>query len=227
MNRSVTIKSNKYGLIVYLRQDVSFHELLAEVERTFKDTGKFFGRSKLAISFEGRILTKDQEQQLIGLISDTAQIEIVCIIDNDEKREKMYKRIVENCLGEITKKDGLFCKGTLRKKQVLESETSVVILGDVDAGATIVSKGNVIVLGELRGNVYAGAGTTQGNFIVSLSMKPNKLRIGNLTAKYYNLDQNENMSMAPMIAAAVGNQIHFIPLSFEPAHIQEELEWAK
>ena len=140
MNRYVTVKSNKYGLVLYLNSDIAFETLRREVERTFKGTAGFFGKSRLAVSFEGRILTKEQEQQLIEAISKNAQLEIVCIIDNDEKREKMYKRAVEDTLFPEYGKDGIFCKGTLHKNQVLESETSIVILGDVEKGATVAAK---------------------------------------------------------------------------------------
>ncbi|MEI3190241.1 MAG: septum site-determining protein MinC [Lachnospiraceae bacterium] len=39
-----------------------------------------------------------------------------------------------------------------------------MILGDVNPGATVVSKGNVVVLGALKGTIHAGAA---GNEVVS------------------------------------------------------------
>lgn len=227
MNRFVTVKSNKYGLIIRLKEGAPFDALLHEVEQIFKDTVNFFGKTKLAVSFEGRILTKDQEQQLIDLICHTAQIEIVCIIDNDEKREKMYKRLVEESLDEISKKDGLFCKGTLHKKQVLESETSVVILGDVEPGATVVAKGSIIILGTLKGSVYAGAAGDNHAHIVSLSMQPRQLKIGDFSTRYNIINQKENMSMVPQIAVVEDEQISVHSLHINPVHIQEEIKWAK
>lgn len=227
MNRFVTVKSNKYGLIIRLKEGASFEALLQEVEKIFKDTVNFFGKTKVAVSFEGRILTKDQEHQLIDLICSTAQIEIVCIIDNDEKRERMYKRFVEESLDEMLKKDGLFCKGTLHKKQVLESETSVVILGDVESGATVVAKGSIIILGTLKGSVHAGAAGDNHAHIVSLSMQPGQLKIGDFSARYSIINQNENMSMVPQIAVVKNERICFHSLHSDPTHVQEEIKWAK
>ena len=34
----------------------------------------------MAVTFEGRILTKPQEEEVIGLITDVAHIHIVCIL---------------------------------------------------------------------------------------------------------------------------------------------------
>lgn len=216
MNRYVTVKSNKYGLALYLDPNISFDVLCQEIERTFTGTEDFFANSRIAVSFEGRILTKDQELQLIEIISKRAQIEIVCIIDHDEKRERMYKRVVEDTLDlrkDLPVKDGLFCRGTLHKNQILESEKSIVVLGDVERGATVAAKGNIIVLGRLEGKAYAGMGGIKNSFILSLSMQPQKLRIGNVKVRTDNSLQNEIMSITPKIAIAVGDQLHIIPFA--------------
>ena len=161
------------------------------------------------------------------MISKTAQIEIVCIIDNDRKREQMYKRYVEESLMEQGLKDGLFCKGTLHRKQVLESEKSVVLLGDVEEGATIAAKGNIVVLGALKGNAYAGVTGKRNSFVFSLSMQPNQLKIGNMAAQQDVVTKNEYMSMMPQIAVQNGENITFQSIFDDEAYIQEELKWAK
>ncbi len=216
MNRYVTVKSNKYGLVFYLDPDISFDILCQEIERTFKGTEGFFAKSRLAVSFEGRILTKDQEQQLIETITKSAQIEIVCIIDHDEKREQIYKRVVADTLhtlNDVPKSDGIFCRGTLHKNQVLESEKSIVILGNVEKGATVAAKGNIIILGRLEGKAYAGMGGIQNSFILSFCMQPQKLRIGNVKIRTDKIFQNENMSITPKIAIAAGDRLHILPLA--------------
>ena len=93
----------------------------------------------MSISFTGRTLTATEEEILIQTITETTGVELLCIIDQDEKRELMYRSIVEQTLSNIQKREGQFYKGTLRKRQVLESESSIVILGDVEPGAKVVS----------------------------------------------------------------------------------------
>ncbi len=43
-----------------------------------------------------------------------------------------------------------------KRGDCLESEASIVIIGDVEHGARVTAKGNVIILGELKGTVTAG-----------------------------------------------------------------------
>ncbi len=71
-------------------------------------------------------------------------------------KEEMYSKALNDRLAELNNNMGQFFKGNLRSGQVLEFDTSVVILGDINAGAQVVSTGNVVILGALNGNVYAG-----------------------------------------------------------------------
>ena len=50
-------------------------------------------------------------------------------------------------------------------------------------GAKVVSKGNIVVLGSLKGNAQAGIYGDTGCFILALEMDPIQIQIGNLLAK--------------------------------------------
>ena len=91
--------------------------------------------------------------------------------------------MLDESLEAIHEKDGQFYKGTLRGRQVLESEQSIVIIGDIEEGATVASKGNVIVTGTIYGTVIAGASGRKDAVIAALRMQPKKLRIGEVKVK--------------------------------------------
>ena len=65
MSQSVTIKSNKYGINLVLDPEIGFDELLKDVVEKFKASSTFFKNAKLALSFEGRKLSEEEEQQII------------------------------------------------------------------------------------------------------------------------------------------------------------------
>ena len=79
MSQSVTIKSNKYGINLVLDADMSFADLIKAVVEKFKASANFFKNAKLAISFEGRHLSDDEQQQIIAAIEENTTIEILCI----------------------------------------------------------------------------------------------------------------------------------------------------
>ena len=134
MNKLVTIRSNRYGLDIEFDSETEFDQLLEVLGQKFKQSGRFFKDAQMALSFSGRELTRAEEDRVLAVIRENTQIEILCIIEPNDKNEMMYRSVVEQSLSDIYKKEGIFYKGTLRKRQILEAEESIVILGDVELG---------------------------------------------------------------------------------------------
>ena len=66
---------------------------------------------------------------------------------------------------------------------MLEAEGSVIMLGDVNPGARITARGNIIVLGAMRGTAIAGLGGNPHAVIVALDLNPIQIRIGDLSER--------------------------------------------
>ena len=80
---------------------------------------------------------------------------------------------------EIKSSETKFYKSSLRSGQKLEFEGSIVILGDVNAGAEVVASENIVILGSLRGLAHAGAkGNKQGIIAANMIDCP-QIRISN------------------------------------------------
>lgn len=183
MKNSVIIKGNKYGIIVVLDDSIPFSELKPDIAKKFEESAKFFGNAQMAVTFEGRTLTKEEEREILEVIAENSEIKIICIVDTDEEREKLFKKSLDAKLNELSNQSGQFYKGTLRSGQVLEAENSLVVLGDVNPGAKIISKGNVVVLGALKGTVSAGAAGNEHAFVAALCMEPMQIRIADVVAR--------------------------------------------
>lgn len=180
---AVTLKSNPYGLILNLDPELPFEELCAAVAEKFRTSATFFKNAKLALTFRGRVLSHEQESRLIEAIVQNSKIEIVCVVDEDKGTEEYYRKVVAHTLEKQKEAQGQFYRGTLRSGQVLETETSVVIIGDVNPGAQIISKGNIVILGCCMGNIYAGASGDRSCFAAALTMKPMQVRIADKIAR--------------------------------------------
>lgn len=184
MNRnSVIIKSNKYGLIVILDDKMPFQDLLLDIADKFQESANFFKNAKMAVTFRGRTLNYEQEKQVIETIVNHCGIHILCIVDEDAVAQEHYRRILNTASEEKEKDDGLFYRGTLQNGEVLETENSIVILGDIHSGAKVISKGNILVLGSCRGSLYAGATGDRNCFAAALVMKPVQIRIADKTVR--------------------------------------------
>lgn len=202
MSNDILIKRNRYGVNLILNDKIPFPELVSQVGEKFKESEKFFGNSKVAISFEGRELSEKEEREILDAITENSSLQIVCIMNHDPQMEEQMRQRVEQALAggkDASRREAAepgnfpeqaeygpesdFYKGNLRSGQVLESASNVTLIGDVNPGARIVSQGNIVILGSLRGNAWAGAGGDSNCFIFALDMKPIQLQIGDYIAK--------------------------------------------
>ena len=78
MSQTVIIKSNKYGINLVLDPDINFDELLSAIIGKFEESEKFFKNAKMAISFEGRKLSAEEEQKIIDAILSARSARTEC-----------------------------------------------------------------------------------------------------------------------------------------------------
>ena len=164
MSSTVKIRGSKFGISVKLNPGASYEDIKKDTASEFRDAGKFLGEENLAVCFEGRYLSEQQQEELVDIIHQNCNVHIVCIMDQSPEQERKFKKSVEQTLMEFDASTGQFYKGHLRSGQVLEFETSVIVIGDVNPGASIISKGNIIILGSLRGTAYAGASGKKNSY---------------------------------------------------------------
>lgn len=223
MKSSVLIKSNKqYGITVILDDQIPFAELVIDVENKFRDSAKFFEQSKLAVSFEGRKLTDEEENSLVKAITDNCDLDIACIINHNEEREENFRRVLTEKQASDAEGSGQFYRGTLRSGQILESETSVVVLGDVNPGAKVIAVGNIVVLGALKGTAYAGITGNDHSVVVALEMNPVQIRIGDVIARSTDKKPASKKSSEPQIAFVENGNIYIDTLCKE---VLNEINW--
>ena len=209
MDNSVMIKGDKYGIVLVMDKDMPFSDLLEKIAEKFSSAAKFYGNATMAISFKGRKLTVEEEKQILDTIESNTKLNIICVVDTDEERQEMFKKAVEAKLMAQSTGTGQFHKGTLRSGQVLESESSIIILGDVNPGAKVIAKGNVIVLGSLKGTIYAGINGNENAFVVALYMNPVQIRIGDTIARSPDdAISKKNRDMEPKIAFVESGNIY-------------------
>lgn len=205
----VIIKSNKYGLTVRLDSEMPFSDLLEAVGAKFHESENFFRDAKMAVTFQGRTLTRDQENRLVEAIVSNSRLHIICIVDERPEEEAYYERALR-LANDMDTRDGHFYRGNLRSGQSMETDTSIVILGDVHPGASVTSKGNVVVLGSCRGNIYAGASGNRDCFVAAMVMKPIQIRIADKMARSAITKRTDNAEYAvdPKIAYVKDDHIY-------------------
>ena len=65
MDNSVIIKGSNSGITVFLDSEMAFEDLLESVSEKFKSASKFFNNANMAISFDGRDLSAEEEKRIL------------------------------------------------------------------------------------------------------------------------------------------------------------------
>jgi septum site-determining protein MinC len=74
-------------------------------------------------------------------------------------------------------------KSVIRSGQILQYNSDVLFLGDVNPGGSIVSTGDIYVMGSLRGIAHAGKNGKRSAMIMASYLKPTQLRIADLICR--------------------------------------------
>lgn len=218
MKDAVIIKSYQSGINLILREDVSFEEIIRELSAKFQSSRSFFGSADVALSYEGRILEQEQEVALVEAIRQSSDLNLICIVGKDEETNRRYIKAIQKVQKKLPiGSEGQLHKGSLKNSEVLETESSIIILGDVYPGSAVISPKNVIILGGLYGEAYAGTDGSEGNYVAALEMEPERLKIGDF--KYKSSDRQTKWSIRtkvqPKIAYVKNDKIVMEPLTKE------------
>ncbi|MGC8712749.1 MAG: septum site-determining protein MinC [Leptodesmis sp.] len=77
----------------------------------------------------------------------------------------------------------LYLQTTLRSGADIQHNGTVIILGDLNPGSSVVADGDIFVWGRLRGIAHAGAKGNARCLIMALQMEPTQLRIADFVAR--------------------------------------------
>ena len=176
MSNHVIIKGKNDRLVIALNPDIDFLDICDILKTKILEAKSFIGNSRMAIEFSGRALTNEEENKLIGIITENSNIVISYIFSKRTDSEEEID--LENINPLIEEGKTHFFRGTLRSGSKIESDGNVVVLGDVNQSSIIKARGNVIVLGHLNGTVYAGLGGDDRAFIAAIYFNPIQLTIG-------------------------------------------------
>lgn len=87
--------------------------------------------------------------------------------------EKSFNRKIEETVTKLH-------NGSLRSGNRVEFEGSIVILGDVNAGAEVIAEDHIIVLGTIRGLAHAGAKGNKNAIIAANDIDAPQIRIADI-----------------------------------------------
>lgn len=177
LKESIVLKGNKDGLniLIDMNKFDNFDEMMDEFVEKLTLGKKFYKDASIKITTQ----LKEFNEKQIAILKDVLFKEFLikdCIFeDTEEKKSKTFLGVYEG----RTK----FYRKTLRSGQIIRYPGNIVIIGDANPGSEIFAGGNVIVLGNLMGDVHAGVTGNTKAIISAFRLQPKILQIANVVTR--------------------------------------------
>lgn len=176
MNNVVSIVLAKEEITLKVSEKANENEIEECLKQKIPELKKLYQDEKTPIFVTGKVL-KNRE---MDMVREIIQNEIDVKVEFDSPKVLGLHGIKKVFSEEIESSETKFCRGSMRSGRKLEYEGSVVILGDVNAGAEVIAGENIVVLGILRGVAHAGAKGNKKAIIAAAEIEAPQLRIANL-----------------------------------------------
>ena len=186
MKNCVSINLKKDEILIKIAEDAEQEEIMNALKNKLPELKKLYKEEKTPIKVVGKILKNKDMDEVQNIIKDNIDVKI----EFDMPKTLGLSSITRTYKREIGISETEFHRGSLRSGQRIEAERSIVILGDVNSGAEVISSDNIVVLGTLRGLAHAGAKGNKQAFISASNLDTVQVRIANIVKEIDKEEEN-------------------------------------
>ncbi|MFZ5651544.1 MAG: septum site-determining protein MinC [Bacillota bacterium] len=187
---AVSIKGTKNGLVIIFNPDGDIDEIKNKLKMKMETSGGFFKGAKFTVYAPGCDVDHSFIPELEGICRQYGLIpsgEVAWPPSPAREEQKSapkrkQSRVIPLRQQQSGGEQALLVNRTLRSGQRVESNHTVVVMGDVNPGAEVISEGSIYVLGSCKGSVHAGCGGNLMSEVFALRLQPLSLRIGSIAA---------------------------------------------
>lgn len=181
-NISINLKTDE--VIIKIDDNAKHEKAIAELRKKIKELKKMYQEEKIPIRVTGKILTRKELEEIKELIKKDIDVQIKF----DTPTSLGLHSIKRSYNKDVGTSETTFHRGSLRSGQRMEVEGSIVVIGDVNAGAEVIAADNIAVIGNLRGLAHAGAKGNKDAVIAASTLDVVQIRISNIVRE---IDRDE------------------------------------
>ncbi|MBK8050140.1 MAG: septum site-determining protein MinC [Anaerolineales bacterium] len=191
---AVSIKGRTDGLAIEIGKG-TWQEVMALLVERLEQSASFFRNAKVALDVGPRPVVENELRQLITLLGQYGMVLSVVRTSSERTFQAALGMGLTTTLesadgapvADATPADvssgtaGYFIyRGYLRSGHRLQRKEHILVIGDVNPGAEVVSSGDVLVWGRLRGIAHAGFDGNRRSIIAALDLEATQLRIADI-----------------------------------------------
>ena len=184
MKNYVSINLKKDEILIKLNEDAERNDIIEGLKKKLQELKKLYKDEKTPIRVTGKVLKNREIDEIQEIIQEKIDVDV----EFDTPKTLGLYSIKKTFDKKITVSETKFHRGSLRSGQKLESDGSLVILGDVNSGAEVIASDNIVVLGNLRGLAHAGAKGNKQAIISAGLLDTVQIRIANIVKE---IDRDE------------------------------------
>lgn len=167
-------------VVIKIDDNAIQEDIINELNKKLKELKKLYKEEKTPIRVTGKILKNKELDEIKELIKAKIDVDI----NFDSPTTLGLHSITRSYKKDVGTSETTFHKGSLRSGQKLEVEGSLVVIGDVNAGAEVIAGDNIVVVGNLRGLAHAGAKGNKDAIIATSNFSAVQLRISNIVKEF-------------------------------------------
>lgn len=187
---AVSIKGTRNGLVIIFNPEGNIDEIKDNLKMKMESSGGFFKGAKFTVYSPGCDINHSFISELEGICRQYGLIpsgDVSWPPTPAREEQKAAPRSKQSQVIPLRQpqpggEQALLINRTLRSGQRVASGHNVVVMGDVNPGAEVISGGSIYVLGSCKGSVHAGCGGNLMTEVFALKLKPISLRIGSIAA---------------------------------------------
>lgn len=185
MSNCINISIKKNQVIIRTEENAEQKEIISDLKKKMIELKNLYKEDKTPILITGKVLKNKEMDEIQSVIKRFINVQI----DFDSPKVLGLHGIKKTFYKEVATSETKFHKGSLRSGQKIEFEGSIVIIGDVNAGAEVIAGENIVVLGTLRGLAHAGAKGNKDAIIEASEIDAVQIRIAD---KIKEIEKSEN-----------------------------------
>ncbi len=190
--------------------NMTWEEILSQLEQRMAASGHDWKpRTQVYLQASDRLLDTRQLQELSESLQNY-QLLLHCVVTNRRQtainaasmgfsveQGTIFRELLGfNPIPDAPIDDPLYIKMTVRSGTEIRHSGSIIVFGDVNAGAELISESDIIVCGKLKGMAHAGVKGNSQSIVMALHLDATQIRIASLISRV----ETPSTSFCPEIA---------------------------
>ncbi len=228
MNEPVSFKGNKDGIVLLLDSTIEFELLCQMIVQKLWQSRSFLGEHTTLIVNSGDMSLNEGQRLALKVLlqslghevkyflpeqsvseqeTTAAEPEAVEQTAHEPEEEPVHDSLSESLAGieHYLANGALAVRKNIRSGQKVAYDGTLIVFGDVNAGAELVATGHILVLGTLRGVAHAGCQGDKNAIVYATQLCSLQLRIADMIARAPDGESTERR--VPEIARIIDNYL--------------------